>query len=137
MKIAPVQRENPLQLKSPAKKTAIKSLTLKKVYIDQIRAGRKTVEGRIFERTAKNLKVGDTIRFYYYTNAQDDVTCKVTKITRYHTFKELLEGKGFKNCIPEAANLNAAVSAYAVIKGYPQKEKKFGVVAIDLKLMNK
>jgi ASC-1-like (ASCH) protein len=123
-----------LGVKSVTGKPAYKSLTLKKIYIQQIRGGRKTTEGRIFKGPAANLKAGGLVRFYYYTNAKDDVTCRITKISRYSTFKAMLEDKGFAGCVPDAQDLTAAVKAYASIPGYPEKEKKFGVVAIDLML---
>ena len=116
-----------LALKSVAGKVKPKCLTLKKIYIEQIRAGLKTVEGRILKGTVTKLKKGDLLRFYYYTNAKDDVICKVLQINKHPTFKEMLQVKGYANCIPDARNFETAVKAYGSIPGYPEKEKKFGV----------
>lgn len=116
-------------------KPTIRNLTLKKIYIDQIRSGQKTVEGRIFERSVKKIKVGDHVRFYYYSNSKDDVTCRVVSISKYATFRLMLEHKGFNKCLPKASTFEAAVKQYAAIPKYPEKEKKFGVVALELKLV--
>jgi ASC-1-like (ASCH) protein len=113
-------------------KPTIRHLTLKKIYIEQIRAGQKTVEGRIFERSVKKIRVGDHVRFYYYSNSKDDVTCQVVKISRYTTFRLMLEDKGYEKCIPKASSLEAAAKQYAAIPNYTEKEKKFGVVALEL-----
>ena len=49
-------------------------LTMKKKYIHQIRSGEKTVEGRVSKGAILKYCPGDKIRFYYYSNASDDVT---------------------------------------------------------------
>ncbi len=117
---------------SAISRTTHHCLTLKKVYIQQIRSGQKTVEGRIFARSVPKLRAGDTVRFYYYSNAKDDVTCRITDIRRFTSFSALLEACGYKNCIPSAESHEEAVAAYAAIPGYTEKAKIHGVAAIYL-----
>lgn len=111
-----------------------KSLTLKKEYIEQIREGSKTVEGRIFERAIKKLKEGDIVRFYYYSNAKDDVFCQITRIDRFQTFAHMLTAIEFQKCLPKLPSKELALKAYLKIPKYPEKEKLHGVAAIHLSL---
>lgn len=114
-----------------ARKTA-HALTLKKIFIEQIRSGLKTVEARPYCRGVTKYEVGDTVRFYYYRNAKDDVICKITRIKKFATFKELLEESHFSLCIPGTKNLDEALKLYEKIPKYSEKERTFGVVAIHL-----
>ncbi len=64
----------------PVQKKARKELhhlTMSKIYIQQIRNGEKTVEGRISKGVILKYLPGDKIRFYYYSNAKDDLTCQL------------------------------------------------------------
>lgn len=68
-----------------------KSITMKKQFIEQIRSKSKTVEARTGIAMIKNINKGDIIRFFYMTNANDDVKCEVIEKTRYDSFKDMLE----------------------------------------------
>lgn len=108
------------------------SLTLKKLFIQQIREGLKVIEARPYCRSVTKYQVGDTIRFYYFSNSKDDVTCKITKIQQFPTFEKLLEESNFSTCIPASKSLKDALQAYHKIPKYTDKERAFGVVAIHL-----
>lgn len=124
-------------LPKAAGKQKPKCFTLKKIYIEQIRAGTKRIEGRIADKRIRKLEVGDLLRFYYYTNAKDDVLCKVLGVNYYATFRKMLEAEGVARVLPKAAGLESAVKAYAAIPKYPEKEKKFGVAAIEVEAIEK
>ena len=109
-------------------------ITLKKMYIEQIRRGVKTVEGRINSGMFKNIKEGRLVRFFYMSNQADDVVCRVTKIAAYKSFKEMLEKEGFKSCVNEAASLERAVQIYDGIPNYKEKAATYGVLGLHLKL---
>ncbi len=109
-------------------------ITLKKVYIEQIRRGVKTVEGRINSGMFKNIKEGRLVRFFYLSNQADDVVCRVTKIAAYKSFKEMLEKEGFKKCVNEAASLERAVQIYDGIPNYKEKAAIHGVLGFHLQL---
>lgn len=108
--------------------------TLKKTYIHQIRNGSKTIEGRINNGQFfhKKYRTGDKIRFYYQANPGDDVTCKITKIATYNTFKDMLEDIGVSKCLPGVTNLDKGVQIYNDIPGYAEKSNRHGVVAFHL-----
>lgn len=109
-------------------------ITLKKVYIHHIRAGRKTIEGRVNSGMFRNLREGRLVRFFYFHDQTDDVICKVQWINRYSSFREMLEKEGYQACVPEAYSLEHAVEIYNSIPNYTENAAKFGVLAIKLEL---
>lgn len=113
-------------------KDKLHHLTMKKKYIHQIKSGEKTVEGRIFKDRILKYQVGDRLRFYYVSNAQDDVVCRIVKLKKFSSFQEMLVKAGFKACIPEASSSEEALAIYDSIPGYREKAVFFGVVAIYL-----
>ncbi len=113
-----------------------RSLPLSRSYIQQICKGKKTVEGRIYERAVRNIFPGDVLHFHMYNPQRQSVSCEVLEKNIYASFQEMLESVGYKQCIPDAENLEEALLRYHQIPQYPQKEKKFGVVALHLQLKN-
>ena len=108
---------------------------MKKIYIHQIRSGEKTIEGRIDKGPVKNLQVAKTLRFYYMSNAQDDVICRIQRIQRYSSFADMLEHVDYKTCVPRVRSKQEALDLYLGIPGYAEKEKKYGVCAIWLEVI--
>lgn len=104
-------------------------LTLKNQYIDPIRRGAKTVEGRINSGAPAKFKAGETLRLFSGNNS---VTSTIAKIEKFASFRAMLEATGFQNCIPEARDLEAAVKVYDSIPGYNERAKQHGVLAIHL-----
>jgi ASC-1-like (ASCH) protein len=109
-------------------------VTLQRPYIHMIRAGSKTIEGRIDAGFVKRLRIGDTIRFFYHQNPSDCVVCEITSITPYKSFRAMLETEGFKRCIPDAQSLEDAVKIYDKIPSYPERSRQNGVAAIGVKV---
>jgi ASC-1-like (ASCH) protein len=107
-------------------------VTLRKIYIHAIREGRKTIEGRVNSGMFQNLPVGREMRFFYMANAQDDVVCKVVKINKYASFREMVTKENYKACVPEAYSIDHAASLYEAIPGYVEKAQQYGVLAIHL-----
>lgn len=107
-------------------------LTLKKPYIQPIRSGAKSIEGRINSGAPSKFKVGDKLRFFYPQNESDDVTCIITKIEKFSGFREMLEKTGFQKCIPAARTLDEAFKVYENIPGFLDRARHSGVLAIYL-----
>jgi ASC-1-like (ASCH) protein len=122
-----------LALKQTGGSNEIIEISLRKIYVDAIKNGSKTIEGRINSGFFKTLKSGQTVKFF---SKEGNVTCKIVKIAFYKSFKEMLETEGFKNCIPEVNSLEDAVKIYDSIPGYSFKANKFGVLAIHLEKIN-
>lgn len=113
-------------------------LTLKKPYIYQIRSGKKTVEGRIYAGSILNYREGGMLRFFYTQNPRDDVTCKITKIEKFSSFRQMLESCGVQNCLPEVGgDLEKGVRVYENIPSYKERAKEQGVAAIHLQVISR
>lgn len=108
---------------------APKPVTLKKIYIDQIRSGKKTVEGRIDKGMFQQFREGDRVRFFA---GQEEVICKIIKITKYKSFPDMLKEEGFKACLPESPTFEQACREYDVIPNYTSMSKEHGVLGIKI-----
>lgn len=104
-------------------------LTLKNQYIDPIRRGVKTIEGRINSGAPAKFKAGETLRLFSGNNS---VTSTIAKIEKFASFRAMLEATDFKKCIPDARDLEAAVKIYDSIPNYSERAKQNGVLAIHL-----
>jgi ASC-1-like (ASCH) protein len=111
-------------------------VTLKKIYVNQIKRGDKTIEGRINSGMFNKLKTGDKLRFFYFQNQQDDVICKIKNIKHYKSFSEMLNNEDYRKCIPDAYDKESAIRAYDSIPGYIERAEKSGVLALHLELLN-
>ncbi len=107
--------------------------TLKKIYVDMIKRGTKTIEGRIHSGMFSNLQIGQFIRFFHTGRESGEVVCQITNLNTYNSFKEMLETEGYKPCLPEAPSLERAISTYHSIPSFTERAARSGVVAIHLK----
>ncbi|MCP5508854.1 MAG: hypothetical protein H7A39_00350 [Chlamydiales bacterium] len=108
------------------------NLSMRKIYIHQIREGTKCIEGRIYKGPVKNLKEGRTIRFYYMSKPDDDVVCKITAIRLFANFQDMLADAPYADYVPGAKSQEEAVALYLSIPGYKEKSQTYGVCAIHL-----
>lgn len=108
--------------------------TLKNVYLNQIKSGQKTIEGRINSGMFLRVQEGDKFRFF---SNNDEVNCTITKINKYKSFAEMLQAEGYKKCLPNVSTLEAAVKAYSVIPGYDERASRSGVLALHIVKMDK
>ena len=102
----------------------IHTLSVLPPFLDAIGNGTKRVEGRINDGKAATFKPGDSICF------SGAITCRITKIEPYTSFKAMLDACGFKNCIPNATTIEEAIAVYNSIPGYTDRVKKYGCLAI-------
>ena len=105
-------------------------LPLIRKYMEQIRRGKKTVEGRIYSGRFRRFKEGDTITFI---NLSSRVTCLITGLKVYRSFRELLENEGVRNCLADVSNVELGVRIYHRIPDFEQRARRSGVLAIRLK----
>ena len=109
-------------------------LTLRKIYIDQIRRGEKTVEVRIFSGPIWKYQRGNTLRFFYQQNPLDDVVCDILDVQKFSSFLDLLRAVGASKCLPGVKTLDEAVEIYNKIPGYVERANRNGVAAIFLRV---
>lgn len=110
--------------------------------LEDIVAGRKTVEGRLAKGKFLNFKPGDLVKLRkdVYENGElvasyeDQARSRITKVEKYPSFREMLETVGYEKAIPRAASLEEALRDYR--KFYSEDdEAEFGVLAIHFELV--
>ncbi len=116
-------------------KILVPGYTLQRTYIDLIRRGSKTIEGRINSGGFSRLEEGSQIKFFDRREPTYDVLCNILGIGRYKTFIEMLEAEGFLNMIPDASSLDEAVRIYNGIPSYPERARRYGVLALRLQVV--
>jgi ASC-1-like (ASCH) protein len=105
---------------------------IKLKYFNLIRNGSKTIEGRISSRPFTNWQTDTFVRF---KNQAESVVCQVVKVIKYKTFADMLQKEGFRPCLPDVRDLKAAIQVYKDIPGYADKESKYGVLAIHIRVV--
>jgi ASC-1-like (ASCH) protein len=132
-------------------------LSVQKEYFLKIRDGFKTVEGRAgkvdtennihenYKERTTSFKIGDQIRFKISGNEKlsrskdmivsENVTCEITGVLFYDTFKEMLVESGLSNCLPGVKSIEEGVRIYRGFNGYQKREERYGVIAIHVKVL--
>lgn len=112
--------------------------------LEDIIAGKKTVEGRLAKGKFLNFKPGDIVKLRkdIYENGEliasfeDQARSRVIRVEKYPSFREMLQTVGYKKAIPRAKSLEEAVGDYR--KFYSaDDEKEYGVLAIHFELLPK
>ena len=99
------------------------------VYLELIRNGAKTVEGRVKKPPYDGIQSGDRILFRSTQNSTDELICLVKLATVYTSFEEMLLAEGIKNCLPKQSSLAVAVQLYYSFPNYEKDSKRLGVIA--------
>lgn len=104
-------------------------------YLNWIKDGTKTAEGRINSYLCQKMKIGDTILLY---NRHDDqyIYGSISFKHVYKTFREMLIFEGVKNMLPflEDTDIEKGIDVY---NSFPNSNrvKIFGCVAIGIKVL--
>lgn len=132
------------------------TLDVQPQYLTALRSGLKTHEGRLARSRYLVLQPGDHIKIQTdpdfstksaatsadnQTQAQEPQVgnssiFKVQQVTKYKTFKDMLEAHGIKAFLPgrDEDDIQGAVDIYRSFPGYAEGEKEMGVVAIKVEL---
>ena len=97
-----------------------------------IKHGTKTVEGRLNSRMMQGIKAQDTIDFY---SQHGSVRVLVTEVTRHQSFHDMLSRVGVQAVLPEFSRVTDGVRLFQSFPGYAEKEKKFGVLAFHIQMI--
>lgn len=111
--------------------------------LDEIIAGRKTVEGRLNRDKFAQYQVGDFVSLrrdhrdengLLHDGEPDQALVEIVGIRRYKTFLEMVIAEGFKRVIPMAETAEAAADEYN--RYYSAEDQaKYGVLAIEVKMV--
>lgn len=108
------------------------NLTLNQQYFNAIKAGIKTVEGRLNKEKFHALKPGDTLTFTCKETGEI-LTCTVTTLHVYPTFEAMLQSEGLTNILPGANSIQEGVAIYESFPGFKEDVKEFGALAIGVR----
>ena len=112
--------------------------------LDEIIAGRKTIEGRLNRGKFAEYRPGDIVKLRrdYRDEAgalqdgePDAVRVEVVAIRQYHDFFSMIEAEGYQRVIPYARSARAAADEYN--NYYSAKDQAtHGVLAVEVKVVD-
>jgi ASC-1-like (ASCH) protein len=106
-------------------------MNIQEPWFSLIQNGQKQVEGRLNRGKFQELRVNDTIRF---TNNDKSFNAKITKITKYPNFGDLLFHEKLYRVLPGFPNIKCGIILYD--KFYKFNEiKEFGTLAIEVAVL--
>jgi ASC-1-like (ASCH) protein len=106
-------------------------------WLDHIRAGRKTVEGRLNRGQFAELGPGSLLLIGGTGDASQNepkTSAVVTKVVQYPTFAEYLSEEGLASCLPGIQTINQGVEVYRQFYT-AELEKEHGVLAIHIRVV--
>jgi len=100
-------------------------------WFEYIKAGQKTVEGRLCKGKFSTLQPGTSMLIYLQSDEkQDSISVNIKRVTRHSSFASLLEKEGIDRVLPFYLNTDRGVEAYRAF--YSQEdEEKYGTLAIE------
>ncbi len=108
---------------------------LSEPWFSLISLGLKTIEGRKNKGRFKDMQVGEIIEWHNDDFLPRMIKTKIIGKRTYNTFREYLEKEGLDKCLPGIPSLDHGLSVY--YKYFTKEDEKlYGVVAIELKLLN-
>ncbi len=112
--------------------------------LDEIIAGRKTVEGRLKKGKFAEYKLGDIVKLrrdirdengVLHDGEPDAVRVKIMAVREYSDFLTMVEQEGFEKVIPLATTAKEAADEYN--KYYSAVDQaKYGVLAVEISVID-
>ncbi len=114
------------EAKKRGRELRVHHMGLEEEYLELIKEGKKTVEGRVKDDKRVRIKPGDKILF------NRRLLVEVVDVREYDSFEEMLREEGLENVLPNVDSIEEGVEVYR--KFYSSgKEKMFGVLAIEIR----
>jgi ASC-1-like (ASCH) protein len=107
-------------------------LNLYPQYFDLVAAGRKTREVRVKYAKFNGLTTGDLIRFSVKNTDRSCLT-RVTRVTEYASFEDLLDAEGPSQVNPDATREEQLANIRNI---YPPEKERLGCLAIGIELVD-
>ena len=99
-----------------------------------IALGIKKVEGRLDKGSFSQMESGNIVEWTNSDFGMRKVITRITRKTKYASFREYLEAEGLSNCLPGITSVDMGVAIYH--KYYePVEEVVNGVLAIELEVL--
>ena len=106
-------------------------MNIQEPWFSLIQNGQKQVEGRLNRGKFQELRVNDTIRF---TNNDKSFNAKITKITKYPNFGDLLFHEKLYRVLPGFPNIKCGIILYDKFYKFDEV-KEFGTLAIEVAVL--
>ncbi len=107
-------------------------MNVKTKYYNLLKAGKKTIELRLFDEKRQQITEGDLILFADLSDASNTFQSKVTKLYRADSFKALCQ-----QIKPTQAGFQSEQELLTALEEFytPDAQKKYGVVGIEIALI--
>ena len=105
----------------------MRTIRLKKKFLEFIKKGEKTLEVRVGYDNIKGIKNGESIAF---TSRDERLVRTVKEVRVYNTFYEMLNRENYNLIAPNIGSLEATKKLLSDI--YPPHKEKLGVYVLDL-----
>lgn len=109
-------------------------MNLAPVPLGEIRAGRKTIELRLYDEKRKRISVGDTIVFVNTKDAEDTLTVTVTDMFVFKSFAELYDKLPLLKCGYTEDTVKTASPNDMELYYTAAEQSRYGVVGIEIAL---
>ena len=114
----------------------VHQMKLNSPHFENVVAGRKKYELRIFDSKRQEILLGDQIQFTK-KNSSENTTKTVARMMLFDTFLDALEAVNFKLILPNENSVTEGVNFYESIPhntfgNYADAAKEFGIVMIEL-----
>ena len=102
---------------------------------EMIRSGQKTIELRLNDEKWHMIKVGDRIEFTQ-TETGEKMIAEVTALHEFESFAELYRELPLLKCGYTKADIAAAKPEDMDLYYTPEQQNKYGVLGIEIKVIN-
>lgn len=112
--------------------------------LDDIIAGRKTIEGRLNRGKFAEYRVGDVVSLrrdwrddegVLHDGEPNAARVRIVAIRHYTTFAEMIEAEGYMRVIPSAHSAKEAADEYNTYYSL-EDQKTYGVLAIEIVILH-
>ena len=103
-------------------------------WYDLIASSAKKYEGRLSDSDVNTIQSGEVIEFISENRAP--LLTRVTSVTQYKDFGEMLAGDGLGKLLPGIDSVQAGLEIYRGFPGYREGEREYGAAVFGLELMS-
>lgn len=111
---------------------SIERCPLRREYVEQIRSGEKTYEGRVRTAAFRSYKAGMSVCWFA---GPVEVLTRIVSINHFYNFEQMIRTIGYKKLLPRVRSEMEAINAYYQIPGYAEKVQRSGAVAFELEVI--
>ncbi len=89
-----------------------RDLKLADIWLNAIKEGKKTIEGRPSIEKWKLINVGDIFKICHNNGLYSGTSVKILEVVEYDNFRHMLETEGIENMLPGIKSIEEGVNVY-------------------------